>query len=463
MPAKFGSAIAVAMILIAGIFNTSSANAQDTSATSLTDRLKAQYKLAKIVPELNGYKVAEPGTMLVIQKDGIFGVPLGSNSVDPVIYAIQKDTDLHHSDLTASSWKFGVGHKVYLSKLDVDAKHEKVSFTIVECDSSDPVKPSYYKSIVDFEFPSGYLAGAEVGQIEDVISQVLTIDNGTNDPRPGHGSQTSSAILTNDDIIKLVQAKLPDSIVIAKIKSSSSEFDTSTEALIKLKQAGVSEPVLQAILDAGTQSNPSDSGENSPTVPTSEESATSPVCADYESCLHGGQGASEAEQWDQALAYFQKASSLGPTETEPLRAMALVYLALGEYGEAPAMWDKTLRLGGTLSFDVMHRKGFSSAEKGILLLSISEISFLGPAQEKVFSVAPHAISFHGRGSGSAISPASLFALRIGGKTYRFYPKPVGFICERVSCEEPGLSEQTALAKYMDETISKLQSGELKKD
>ena len=242
--------VPAALALIAGIFCASSADAQGASASSLADQLKAQYKLAKIVPESNGYKVAEQGTMLVIQKEGIIGVPLGNNSVDPVIYAIEKDTDLHHSNSNASTWKFGVGHKVYLSKLDIDPKHEKVLFTIVEGDSSDPVKPSYYKSVVDFEFPSGYLAAAEVGQIEDVISQVLTIDNGTNNTQQqAGGEQTSTEVLTNDDVIKMVQEKFSDPVVIAKIKSSTSQFDTTLPALRKLKAAGVSDAVQQALLE----------------------------------------------------------------------------------------------------------------------------------------------------------------------------------------------------------------------
>src|SRR6266851_3863046 len=297
MSPKISLAASVSVILIAGIFHASSANAQGASVSPLADQLKAQYKLAKIVPESNSYKVAEPGTMLVIQKDGIFGVPLGSNSVDPVIYAIQKDTDLHHSNSSASTWKFGVGHKVYLSKVDIDAKHEKVFFTIVECDSSNPAKPSYYKSMVDFEFPNGYLAAAEVGQVEDVISQVLTIDNGTNETqRQAHGSQSSPGVLTNDDIIKLVQAKLPDSVVIAKIKSSSCDFVTGTDALIKLKQAGASESVLQAILDAAAQSNPPVSIENPSTVSSGQEKPRSPSCADYDACVRSGANLLEGGQ-----------------------------------------------------------------------------------------------------------------------------------------------------------------------
>ncbi len=251
MSPKISLAISVGAVLIAGIFYAKSADAQGAPPTSLAEQLKAHYKLAKIVPESNSFKIAEPGTMLVIQKEGIVGVPLGNSSVDPVIYAIQKDTDLHHPAAGANAWKFGVGHKVYLSKLEIDAKHEKVFLTIVECDSSNPAKPSYYKSLVNFEFPAGWLGNAEVTQVQAVISQVLTIDNGTNDPQPSvRVGPSLPGCLPNDEIIKLALAKMPDSVVLAKIKSSTCEFDTSTDALIKLKQAGVSDAVLQAIVDA---------------------------------------------------------------------------------------------------------------------------------------------------------------------------------------------------------------------
>jgi hypothetical protein len=57
--------------------------------------------------------------------------------------------------------------------------------------------------------------------------------------------------LTNDDIVKMVQAKLGDDVAIAKIKSSACKFDTSTDALIKLKQEGVSDAVLAAMAGCG--------------------------------------------------------------------------------------------------------------------------------------------------------------------------------------------------------------------
>lgn len=62
------------------------------------------------------------------------------------------------------------------------------------------------------------------------------------------GTPPGGAGLQNQDIIKLVQSKVPDSVIIMKIKSSACAFDTGTDALVKLKQAGVSDAVLQAMV-----------------------------------------------------------------------------------------------------------------------------------------------------------------------------------------------------------------------
>ena len=285
MSPKISLAVLLGVVLIVGIFAPSPAAAQGPSPSSLDNQLKALYKLAKIVPESNGYRVAEPGTMLVVQKDGIFGVPLGSNSVDRVIYAIQKDTDLHHYSSGASNWKFGVGHQVYLSKVNIDAKRENVLFTIVECDCSDPAKPSYYKSVVDFEFPAGYLADAEVGQIEDVINQVLAIDSGSDGGSKGSRGASQSApprpedpnpnLLTNDKIARMASVKMGDAVILNAIKTSPSSFDTRPDALIKLKQAGVSDAVLQAMQEAGA--TPQTEASNASATSTEEAPSFTPT------------------------------------------------------------------------------------------------------------------------------------------------------------------------------------------
>ncbi len=55
--------------------------------------------------------------------------------------------------------------------------------------------------------------------------------------------------LTNADVIKMVQQKLPDSIIVQKIVSSKSKFDTSPDSLIALTDAGVSAEVMLAMME----------------------------------------------------------------------------------------------------------------------------------------------------------------------------------------------------------------------
>ena len=63
-------------------------------------------------------------------------------------------------------------------------------------------------------------------------------------------AQTSQAILTNKDVIEMLHAGLTPEIVIAKIKSSSCDFDTSPEVLKQLKMANVPDAVILAMVQA---------------------------------------------------------------------------------------------------------------------------------------------------------------------------------------------------------------------
>src|ERR1035437_8837534 len=72
----------------------------------------------------------------------------------------------------------------------------------------------------------------------------------------GGGQGTGTAPLSNDEVMKMVQAKLPDAVIVAKVKSSTCKFDTSTDALIGLKSAGVSDAVLEAMAGCGAAAAP---------------------------------------------------------------------------------------------------------------------------------------------------------------------------------------------------------------
>lgn len=56
--------------------------------------------------------------------------------------------------------------------------------------------------------------------------------------------------MTNDEVISLAKAGLNPSIIVNKIKTSKSNFDLSTDALIRLKKAGISDDIVTAMLEA---------------------------------------------------------------------------------------------------------------------------------------------------------------------------------------------------------------------
>jgi hypothetical protein len=62
--------------------------------------------------------------------------------------------------------------------------------------------------------------------------------------------------LNNDSIIKMVKAGLTDDVIVATINANSGAYDTSPDGLIALKQAGVSDKVIGAIVAKGPGSAP---------------------------------------------------------------------------------------------------------------------------------------------------------------------------------------------------------------
>jgi hypothetical protein len=458
MSVKSSATIAVNVFLFAGILSATSSRAQDTSAPLLAAQLETQYKLAKMGPDSS---VTEAGTVLVIQKDGILGVPPGNDIQCPATY---KDGALHPPSVLDRMLcgndvrKLNVGERVYVTKIDVNSKKDKVFVFIIECDSCNGVtEQASYKASVFFQFPKGYLAGADAGQIEDVISQVFTID--TEPEKTPETPQTAPVPgLTNDDIIKLVQAKLPDSVVIAKIKSSSCDFDTSTDGLIKLKQAGVSDSVLQAVVEA-PPSNPPNSGDNPPTASTIKENFPPPSCGDFAACMASGAASLEASQWPQALAKFQGASQLDPSKGEAWAGMGNAYFQMGQYDDAAGMWDKALQLGSSLSISVCHAKALCG-DTGTFLLSMKEVSFANKKGEKEFAAAPSAVTSEGAVSLNGARPAYFMKIRFAEKNYRFYYTPktirctLGFICQ-----EPGPTQQQIFANYVHDTLVRMAAGD----
>jgi hypothetical protein len=169
---------------------------------SLQEQLAAQYKLVKMGSDTSGYSVVEKGTMLAIQKGGIFGVPYSDQSILSTKYeggAVHSPNTMLSKGLGFGMKKFGkeqtthlfaVGDKVYPQRIDVNVAKDQVTLGIVACDTcnkTDP--PTYMKANVVFQFPKGSLAAANAGAVEDTIGQLLSISSDDSQQGGDQGGQ----------------------------------------------------------------------------------------------------------------------------------------------------------------------------------------------------------------------------------------------------------------------------------
>jgi hypothetical protein len=65
---------------------------------------------------------------------------------------------------------------------------------------------------------------------------------------------TEQKPITNGDVVELTKSRIGDSIIVGTIEHGPTNFDLSPAALVKLKQAGVSDAVIQAMVDSSSTS-----------------------------------------------------------------------------------------------------------------------------------------------------------------------------------------------------------------
>ena len=70
-----------------------------------------------------------------------------------------------------------------------------------------------------------------------------------------NGNASNSELLTNEQVLTLVKAELPSSIIVNKIRASKTNFDTSTEELIRLQRARVPAEIITAMVDASSNTS----------------------------------------------------------------------------------------------------------------------------------------------------------------------------------------------------------------
>jgi len=63
-------------------------------------------------------------------------------------------------------------------------------------------------------------------------------------------AQNGEEVLTNDSVITMLKAGLSSAIIVSKIRTSKTNFNTSTDELIRLKQAHVPDDIVAAMFEA---------------------------------------------------------------------------------------------------------------------------------------------------------------------------------------------------------------------
>ena len=102
--------------------------------------------------------------------------------------------------------------------------------------------------------------------------------------------------MNNTDLMKLVQAGVPESAIIASIRSSTPAFDLSSDGLIALHKAGVTEGELEAAIAASNTAHPTPAPNAAPAATSAapaRENRWRPSCRQRRWASRGPLGAQE--------------------------------------------------------------------------------------------------------------------------------------------------------------------------
>ena len=94
----------------------------------------------------------------------------------------------------------------------------------------------------------------QVAHAQQIATQLHPLTVAAPSPAPSAPAQ-----LTNKDVLDLHKAGLPEQVLVAKIKSSQTNFDTSPSQLKELKAAGLADSVILAMVEAPRTQAPASS------------------------------------------------------------------------------------------------------------------------------------------------------------------------------------------------------------
>jgi hypothetical protein len=160
---------------VAGPFTMKAANKNK----ELEEALKAKYELARI--SMSHVRITHPGTVLVIQKDGIYAGRSYDPGMPPTTKVVDGNLEQPHGIgyalmATKENQSLKAGETVYV--LGISVRNKEVRFLVVTCNTSEVnvngnTQETRHAANVAFEFPQGFLETADASSVEKTIGTVL--------------------------------------------------------------------------------------------------------------------------------------------------------------------------------------------------------------------------------------------------------------------------------------------------
>ena len=207
------SCIICTVVLVLGMI----IKARSEDRGPLEEALKSKYELTKT--GIDRVRITQPGTVLVIQKEGISGdlssdMTFLNNKVrDGQIAQAGGFGAMVQGKKTSRDLK--VGDKVYLFK--IEAKDDQVRYFIITCDTYDvnvhgSTRQTRYKALLSFELGKGFLDAASADSVKKVVDTVIAPETevkegSTKSVELGQTPEQVQAILGRPDKIVNLGAK----------------------------------------------------------------------------------------------------------------------------------------------------------------------------------------------------------------------------------------------------------------
>jgi len=187
--------------------------------------------------------------------------------------------------------------------------------------------------------------------------------------------------LANDDVLAMVKKKLPESVIVSAIKSTSGNYDTSPNELIRLNSAGLTENELNAMLAATHKGNNSlpnaASAGGVDTAPTRKWQMPSVTVAQ-------GNAAAELKLEKTQLAQTKNK----PTSMKSLASDSVLTQAM-QAGVSTASWDAASHMNSVVGGSAVQQAG--TVFSGVLAHRTPTVTYVwgvpGPTSVNVLQTA----------------------------------------------------------------------------